>query len=117
MRASTLEKLRNHLRPGGVYRREDLLPWSQSVDRHLKELIADGTLQKLRTGGRQTVVVQHVNVADGGQAVIGTVNSPGRGVDEKTGEQPHALGYAAGETLRSENPEWGTLPVARDGER
>jgi hypothetical protein len=28
------------------------------------------TLQKLRTGGKQTVVVQHVQVADGGQAVI-----------------------------------------------
>src|ERR1700685_2157841 len=50
MRAGTLEKLRRHLRPGRVYRREDLLPWSHSVDRHLKELIADGTLQKLRTG-------------------------------------------------------------------
>jgi hypothetical protein len=50
MRAGTLEKLRRHLRPGRVYRREDLLPWSHCVDRHLKELIADGTLQKLRTG-------------------------------------------------------------------
>ena len=28
------------------------------------------TLQKLRTGGRQTVVVQHVNVNDGGQALV-----------------------------------------------
>jgi tetratricopeptide (TPR) repeat protein len=28
------------------------------------------TLQKLRTGGKQTVVVQHVQVSDGGQAVI-----------------------------------------------
>ncbi len=28
------------------------------------------TLQKLRTGGRQTVVVQHVRVGDGGQAVV-----------------------------------------------
>jgi hypothetical protein len=50
MRASTLEQLRRHLRPGRVYRREDLLPWSHSVDRHLKELTVDGTLQKLRTG-------------------------------------------------------------------
>jgi hypothetical protein len=50
MRASTVEKLRRHLRPGRVYRRQDLLPWSHSVDRHLKELIADGTLQKLWTG-------------------------------------------------------------------
>jgi hypothetical protein len=28
------------------------------------------TLQKLRTGGRQTMVVQHVNVNDGGQALV-----------------------------------------------
>src|SRR5689334_10741942 len=47
---STLEQLKRHLRPGRVYRREDLLPWSRTVDRHLKELTADGTLQKLRTG-------------------------------------------------------------------
>ena len=37
------------------------------------------TLQKLRTGGKQTVVVQHVQVSDGGQAVIaGNVNGGGR---------------------------------------
>ena len=28
------------------------------------------TLQKIRTGGKQTVVVQHVQVSDDGQAVI-----------------------------------------------
>jgi hypothetical protein len=28
------------------------------------------TLERIRSGGRQTVVVQHVNVADGGQAMI-----------------------------------------------
>jgi hypothetical protein len=50
MRPSTLERLKRHLRPGRVYRREDLLPWSRSLDRHLKELTVDGTLQKLRTG-------------------------------------------------------------------
>ena len=48
MRTSTLEQLKRHLRPGRVYRRQDLLSWSQSVDRHLKELTVDGTLQKLR---------------------------------------------------------------------
>jgi hypothetical protein len=50
MRTSTLEQLRRHLRPGRVYRREDLLAWSRSIDRHLRELTADGILQKLRTG-------------------------------------------------------------------
>jgi hypothetical protein len=38
------------------------------------------TLQKIRTGGRQTVVVQHVQVSEGGQAVIaGSVKSVDRG--------------------------------------
>jgi hypothetical protein len=50
MRISTLEELKRHLRPGRVYRREDLLAWSRSVDRHLKELTVHGNLQKLRTG-------------------------------------------------------------------
>ena len=35
------------------------------------------TLQKLRTGGNQTVTVQHVNVAPGAQAVIGNVQTGG----------------------------------------
>ncbi|HEV7267248.1 MAG TPA: hypothetical protein VGN83_20385 [Falsiroseomonas sp.] len=38
------------------------------------------TLDRLRTGGKQTVVVQHVTVADGGQAVVaGTVRRGRRG--------------------------------------
>jgi hypothetical protein len=48
MPPSTLARLRKHLRFGGVYRRTDLLRWSNGVD--LKKLIADGTLQKLRRG-------------------------------------------------------------------
>jgi hypothetical protein len=44
------EELRRHLRPGQVYRREDLAPWSNAVDRHLKQLVEDGTLTKLRGG-------------------------------------------------------------------
>ena len=37
------------------------------------------TLQKLKTGGSQTVVVQHVTVSGNGQAVIGSVAQPVRG--------------------------------------
>jgi len=38
------------------------------------------TLQKLKTGGKQTMVVQHVQVSDGGQAVIaGSVKSGNKG--------------------------------------
>jgi hypothetical protein len=38
------------LRSGRVYRREDLVPFSKAVDRHLKELVDGGRLTKLAQG-------------------------------------------------------------------
>jgi hypothetical protein len=46
----TLRKLKRHLRRGNVYRRADLEQWSTAVDRHLGQLVNDGTLQKLSHG-------------------------------------------------------------------
>ena len=45
-----LEAFKKHLRPGQVYRREDLARWSNAVDRHLRRLLDDGTLRKLAGG-------------------------------------------------------------------
>jgi hypothetical protein len=45
-----LEQLKRHLKPGHAYRRADLARWSTSVDRHLKQLVEDGTLKKLSGG-------------------------------------------------------------------
>ncbi len=42
------------------------------------------TLQKLRSGGQQVVTVQHINVGDGGQAVVAGKVSTGGGAP--TGE-------------------------------
>ena len=55
-------------------------------------------LRDYRSRGEQRMVVQHVNVAEGGQAIVGNVNAPTEGVGarEKTGERPHALAYAPG---------------------
>jgi hypothetical protein len=36
-------------------------------------------LRKHRTGGKQVVTVQHVNVGDGGQAIVGNVQHGGGG--------------------------------------
>lgn len=47
---NALEELKKHLRLGQVYRRVDLEQWSTAVDRHLKQLVEDGTLQKLSQG-------------------------------------------------------------------
>lgn len=41
------------------------------------------TLRKHRNGGRQTVTVQHVNVEDGGKAIVGHVEAGGSGNHEK----------------------------------
>jgi len=35
------------------------------------------TLQKIRTGGQQKMIVEHVHVNEGGQAIVGTVNQGG----------------------------------------
>jgi hypothetical protein len=45
-----LQELKQRLRPGHVYRRQDLAKWSASVDRHIKQLLEDGTLSKLAGG-------------------------------------------------------------------
>jgi hypothetical protein len=50
MQARSLAKMKKHLRSGGVYRRADLMPWSASLDRHLKLLVDRGDLRKLRYG-------------------------------------------------------------------
>ncbi|MCY4039548.1 MAG: hypothetical protein OXF09_08815 [Hyphomicrobiales bacterium] len=47
---SALDKLRKHFRRGQVYRRADLLSLSNSIDRHLKQLVEEGMLTKLEFG-------------------------------------------------------------------
>lgn len=46
-RATSLDR---HVQAGKVYRREDLVPYSTSVDRELQRLVADGKLRKLAQG-------------------------------------------------------------------
>jgi hypothetical protein len=45
-----VEEIKKHLRPGHVYRRQDLARWSNAVDRHIKHMLEDGTLRKLAGG-------------------------------------------------------------------
>src|SRR5258708_28396 len=45
-----LQELKAHLKPGQVYRRADLARWSNAVDRHLKQLVSEGTLTRLAGG-------------------------------------------------------------------
>lgn len=49
-RESALGALQSNLKKGHVYRREDLLISSNAVDRHLKQLLKSGVLEKLSQG-------------------------------------------------------------------
>jgi hypothetical protein len=79
-------------------------------------------LAKLRRGGEQRVVVEHVHVYPGGQAIVGTVNHTGAPGVLENQRQPHAPNHeqtstpTAGETLRSEDPERQAMSVS-SGER
>jgi hypothetical protein len=61
------------------------------------------------------VTVEHVHVHEGGQAIVGNVE--GGGMRIKSENQPYALGFAPGQTLRSENTKREAMPVAGDAKR
>jgi hypothetical protein len=75
-------------------------------------------LARLRRGGEQRVIVQHVNVNDGGRAIVAVSPSGGgRDNDENRG-QPHApenagaITFAPGTTLPSADEARDAMPVA-----
>jgi hypothetical protein len=76
-------------------------------------------LGKLRRGGEQRVVVEHVHIHAGAQAIVGEVTHTGgpRALIENQG-QPHATNNAGpvvasdGQEMRSQNPEREALPVS-----
>jgi len=73
-------------------------------------------LNKHRGKGQQKVTVEHVHVHQGGQAIVGNVETArGVGALPKTEERPHAsqLAYAPEPTLPCPDPEREAVPVAR----
>jgi hypothetical protein len=100
------------------------IPQQDSAERAFNKLTRTfaaqmSALKEYRSKGEQRMVVQHVNVGDGGQAIVGNVGTPapGGGANEKAGEQPHALAYAPGvEMPRQIEAEREAVPIAsREG--
>jgi hypothetical protein len=73
------------------------IPQQDSAERAFNKLTRTfaaqmAALKEYRSKGEQRVIVQHVNVSDGGRAIVGNVSAPaGVGAKEKAKEQPHAL--------------------------
>jgi len=75
------------IRQGGRMANAEQLPQFEAHERAYNKLARTyaaqvEALRKHRNGGKQTVTVQHVNVSDGGQAIVGSVQTGGRGSDE-----------------------------------
>jgi hypothetical protein len=77
---------------------------SEALDRH-------------RGKGHQKVVVEHVQVHAGGQAIVGHVDTSGGGVRKNSEGQPHALGNSSGASLRSSHEAGVDMPGSSDAER
>jgi hypothetical protein len=77
-------------------------------------------LNRHRGKAQQKVTVEHVHVHSGGQAVVGTVATPGGGEQMKFEDQPHArrIAHASQSAMWSANKDEGGEPVpsACDGE-
>ena len=76
-------------------------------------------LQRYRGKGQQKVTVEHVHVHAGGQAVVGTIQTPGGGGQLKSEDQPHAkqIAHAPQPAVWSADKERQPLPVSGDAER
>jgi hypothetical protein len=73
-------------------------------------------LNRHRGKGQQKVTVEHVHVHEGGQAIVGNVETGG-GVTPKPKDQPHALAHAPGQTMPSADQGRDRVHVACDAER
>ena len=74
-------------------------------------------LNRHRGKGQQKVTVEHVHVHEGGQAIVGNVESRGGGFAPKAKEQPHALAHAPGATMPGSDAPRQPVSVACDEER
>ena len=74
-------------------------------------------LDRHRGKGQQKVTVEHVHVHAGGQAVVGTVETPGGGMHAKTEEQPHAIAYVPASEMPRPNADRSTVSISSDAER
>jgi hypothetical protein len=76
-------------------------------------------LNRHRGKGQQKVIVEHVHVHSGGQAVVGMVATPGGGSPPKLEDQPHAkqIAHAPQPAMRSSDKEQDALQMSRDAER
>lgn len=94
------------------------LPQRESAERAFNRLARTfsaqvSALKIHRSKGEQRMIIQRIDVSDGGQAVIGTVTPAPRGANPQKGEQPHVVRHALGDEMpRQIKAERASMPCA-----
>jgi hypothetical protein len=99
-----------------VFRRENLNQ-AGKLSRTFATLLE--ALNRHRGKGQQKVVVEHVHVYKGGQAIVGNVGTPGGALPPELDAHSHAkqITNASQRPMRGANPDRETLPVTIDAQR
>jgi hypothetical protein len=97
--------------------RRDNLAHANKLSRTFATLIE--ALNRHRGKGQQKMIVEHVHVHYGGQAVVGVAGTQVGEDCAKLEDQPHAkqIAHAPEPALRGMDPESTAVPVAGDAER
>jgi len=115
---AAMECYRRAMLPNQVfeYRRENLNQASK-LSRTFATLLE--ALNRHRGKGQQKVVVEHVHVYKGGQAIVGNVGTPGGGFPSELETQSHAkqIAYASQPPMRGSDTKRKSVPSARDAKR
>jgi hypothetical protein len=71
-------------------------------------------LNRHRGKGQQKMTVEHVHVHEGGQAIVGAVNTGGGGNENSEGQvhAPRAISHEPITPMRSPDAEWEAVPIA-----
>jgi hypothetical protein len=100
------------------------IPQQDSAERAFNKLartfaVQVEALKRYRTGGEQRVTVKHVTVNEGGQAIVGAIQTTGGGYHQKSEDQPHAkqIAHAPQPAMPRANPQQDLVSVASDAER
>src|SRR5262245_23401849 len=95
--------------------RREALNQASKLSRTYATLIE--SLNRHRGKGTQKVTVEHVHVHEGGQAIVGHVETPGGGLSSKAKDQPHAIAHTPVTPMPSADTTRDRVPVACDAER
>lgn len=76
----------DHLRP---HHRSETAVKMTNASARLMDTFQRGlaTLTKIRTGGQQKMIVEHIHINEGGQAIVGNVNSGGGGPQDESSDK------------------------------